>query len=47
MGSVMIEENVVAAADVVNRTNEAELRRYILNAGFIPVQRNNIHERLN
>jgi len=47
MGSVMMEENVVAAAGTANRTNEEELWRYILNAGFIPFRRNNIHERLN
>ncbi len=39
MGSVMIEENVVAAAGTVHRTNESELRRAIESAGFIPRRR--------
>ena len=39
LGSVMIEENVVAAAGTVHRTNEAELRQAILSAGFEPCRR--------
>lgn len=46
IGSVMIEENVVAAAGACYRTNEAELRQVIAGAGFIPVKRNNVHQRL-
>ena len=39
LGSVMIEENVVAAAGTVHRTNESELRQAILSAGFQPRRR--------
>ncbi len=39
LGSVMIEENVVAAAGTVHRTNEAELRQAIQSAGFEPRRR--------
>jgi cyclic dehypoxanthinyl futalosine synthase len=39
MGSVMIEENVVAAAGTRFRTNEAELRHAILGAGRTPRRR--------
>jgi cyclic dehypoxanthinyl futalosine synthase len=46
LGSVMIEENVVAATGVTNRTNEPELRHCIEDAGFSPVRRNNVHQRL-
>ncbi len=38
-GSTMIEENVVAAAGVSHRLSEAEIRRYISEAGFRPHQR--------
>lgn len=38
-GSVMIEENVVAAAGTVYRTNEAELRARIKSLGFQPRRR--------
>lgn len=38
-GSTMIEENVVAAAGVSHRLSEEELRRYILDAGYIPKRR--------
>ncbi len=44
IGSVMLEENVAAATGIVNRTNEAELRRLIHDAGFTPARRNNRHE---
>jgi len=40
MGSVMIEENVVAAAGTTFRTSEAELRRAIHAAGYQPRRRN-------
>ena len=39
LGSVMIEENVVAAAGIIHRTNEAELRQAISSAGFEPRRR--------
>ncbi len=44
IGSVMIEENVVAAAGCRNRTNEAELRHVIAEAGFIPRKRRTLYE---
>ena len=40
MGSLMIEENVVAAAGTSFRTTEARLRRAIREAGYIPRRRN-------
>ncbi len=40
MGSLMIEENVVAAAGTCFRTNEAEIRRAIEGAGYRPRRRN-------
>jgi cyclic dehypoxanthinyl futalosine synthase len=43
VGSILIEENVVYAAGVRNRTNEAELRRIISDAGFRPVQRDTLY----
>ena len=43
VGSILIEENVVYAAGVRNRTNEAELRRIISDAGFIPAQRDTLY----
>ena len=43
VGSILIEENVVFAAGVKNRTNEAELRRIISDAGFIPAQRDTLY----
>ena len=39
LGSVMIEENVVAAAGTVYKTNEAELRQAITDAGYLPRRR--------
>lgn len=47
MGSLMIEENVVAAAGTRFRTHEAEIRRAISDAGFAPRQRNVLYELLN
>jgi cyclic dehypoxanthinyl futalosine synthase len=44
MGSIMIEENVVASAGCRNRTNEEELRRLITDAGFIPRKRRTLYE---
>ena len=46
MGSLMIEENVVAAAGTAFRTSEAEIRRLISQAGFIPRRRNVFYELL-
>lgn len=43
VGSILIEENVVHAAGVRNRTNEVELRRIISDAGFIPAQRDTLY----
>ena len=43
VGSILIEENVVYAAGVRNRTNESELRRIISDAGYIPVQRDTLY----
>ncbi|MFQ5816952.1 MAG: cyclic dehypoxanthinyl futalosine synthase [Terriglobia bacterium] len=43
VGSILIEENVVAAAGCTNRTNEQELRRIIRDAGFIPIQRDTLY----
>ncbi len=45
MGSIMIEENVISAAGARNRANDAELRRIIQDAGFIPRQRTTLYER--
>ena len=43
VGSVMLEENVVAAAGVRNRTSEEELRHIIRDAGFRPAQRDTLY----
>jgi cyclic dehypoxanthinyl futalosine synthase len=43
VGSILIEENVVYAAGVRNRTNEEELRRIITDAGFRPEQRDTLY----
>src|SRR5262249_9198094 len=43
VGSILIEENVVYAAGVRNRTDEAELRRIIFDAGYIPAQRDTLY----
>jgi cyclic dehypoxanthinyl futalosine synthase len=43
VGSVMIEENVVASAGVHNCTTEEELRYIIRDAGFRPVQRDTLY----
>ena len=43
VGSILIEENVVYAAGVRNRTNEEELRRIIKDAGYIPAQRDTLY----
>src|SRR5262249_14008386 len=43
VGSILIEENVVYAAGVRNRTNEGELRCIIAEAGFRPEQRDTLY----
>ena len=43
VGSIMIEENVVAAAGAHHSTTEEELRRIIRDAGFIPKQRDTLY----
>jgi len=45
MGSIMIEENVISAAGARNRANDAELRKVIEDAGFVPRQRTTLYER--
>ncbi|MDR2763074.1 MAG: dehypoxanthine futalosine cyclase [Planctomycetaceae bacterium] len=40
LGSVMIEENVVAAAGTIHRSNEQEFKQTIKNAGYIAKRRN-------
>jgi len=44
LGSLMIEENVVAAAGTRFRTTETQLRRLIQQAGFVPRRRNVFYE---
>lgn len=44
MGSLMIEENVVAAAGTSFRTSDAELRQLIAQAGYLPRRRNVFYE---
>jgi cyclic dehypoxanthinyl futalosine synthase len=46
LGSIMIEENVVAAAGSHNRMEgEEAMRRLILDSGFTPVKRGSVYER--
>ena len=45
-GSLMIEENVVAAAGVKFRLPLSEIIRLIKDAGYIPVQRNTLYRKL-
>ena len=44
MGSVMMEENVVSAAGTTYRLHEADLRRLITDAGWLPRKRNGYYE---
>ena len=44
-GSLMIEENVVAATGIRHRTTLDEMRRVIAAAGFTPVERTILYER--
>ena len=46
MGSLMIEENVVAAAGTSFRTSEQEIRRAIREAGYVPRRRNVFYQLL-
>ncbi len=43
VGSVMLEENVVAAAGAYNRASEEDLRRIIREAGFTPRRRDTLY----
>ena len=44
MGSIMIEENVVAAAGARNRVTTEEMKRLIREAGYSPVQRLTLYQ---
>lgn len=44
LGSIMIEENVVASAGVTNKLNSVQMKTIIEKAGFIPVKRNQKYE---
>jgi cyclic dehypoxanthinyl futalosine synthase len=46
VGSIMIEENVVASAGAHHRASEEELRRIIRDAGFVPRQRDTLYRTL-
>ena len=39
LGSIMLEENVVSAANTTHRTSIAEMERLIRDAGFTPARR--------
>jgi len=43
VGSVMLEENVVAAAGARHRAREEDLRRIIREAGFTPRRRDTLY----
>ncbi|MEE8166192.1 MAG: cyclic dehypoxanthinyl futalosine synthase [Myxococcota bacterium] len=45
MGSIMIEENVVASAGTSYRMSQDEMEHLILQAGYEPRQRTNLYER--
>jgi cyclic dehypoxanthinyl futalosine synthase len=44
LGSIMIEENVVAAAGAHNRMDQAGMERMISDAGYTPVQRRTLYD---
>jgi cyclic dehypoxanthinyl futalosine synthase len=44
LGSIMIEENVVAAAGARNHMDQAGMERLISDAGYTPVQRRTLYE---
>jgi cyclic dehypoxanthinyl futalosine synthase len=46
MGSIMIEENVVASAGTSYRMSQDEMEHLISSAGYTPKQRTNLYERL-
>jgi cyclic dehypoxanthinyl futalosine synthase len=46
LGSIMLEENVVAAAGATWRMTQGEMERLIADAGFTPVQRRTLYEPL-
>ena len=46
LGSIMLEENVVAAAGVDFRMTQADMERTIRDAGLIPRQRRTLYEPL-
>jgi len=46
MGSTMIEENVVSSAGTVNHMDEPQIVAAVKDAGFIPMRRNMLYERL-
>ena len=46
LGSIMLEENVVAAAGATWRMTQGEMERLITDAGFTPVQRRTLYEPL-
>jgi cyclic dehypoxanthinyl futalosine synthase len=46
MGSTMIEENVVSSAGTVHHMNEPEIVAAVKDAGFVPMRRNMLYERL-
>jgi cyclic dehypoxanthinyl futalosine synthase len=46
MGSIMIEENVVASAGTAYRMSQDEMEHLISSAGYVPKQRTNLYERL-
>lgn len=46
MGSIMIEENVVASAGTAYRMSQDEMEHLIRSAGYEPRQRTNLYERL-
>ena len=46
LGSIMLEENVVAAAGANYRMTQAEMERLISDAGFVPRQRRSLYEPL-
>jgi cyclic dehypoxanthinyl futalosine synthase len=46
LGSIMLEENVVAAAGAQYRMNQSDMERVIRGAGYIPRQRRTLYEPL-
>jgi cyclic dehypoxanthinyl futalosine synthase len=46
MGSIMIEENVVASAGTSYRMSQDEMEHLIRSAGYTPKQRTNLYERI-